>query len=74
MQRRKDETKARLAKLIKGTGDETYDRLTRLMILGALETWCGRALNTCESEYTNQLIGFHLMRDLANHIQETAVL
>lgn len=74
MPRAKDETKARLMKLVKGTGDETYDRLTRVMVVGALEQWCGRALNIPESEYGHQMIGYHLMRDLAKHINETAVL
>ena len=74
MGRTKDETKARLTKLIKGTGDDCYDRLTRVMVLAALEQWCGRALNTPESEYGNQIIHFDLMRDIAKHINETAVL
>lgn len=70
----RDETRARLIKLVKGTGDDCYDRLVRVMITAALEQWCGRALNIPESEYGNQIIAHSLMRDIAKHINETAVL
>ena len=69
--RYKDRTKTLLNKLVKGTNDKTYDTITRLFILKALEVHCGKIMNTTRDEYGHQWIDFDLAQDIARHIRET---